>query len=44
MQYNHILHKVFARYFQGPPGTTHSYYNTIDYIPCAVLSTPVTVL
>ena len=31
------------QYFQYPPGTIHSCYNMIGYIPYAALSSPVTV-
>ena len=34
---NHILYKLFPLYFQYLPINIHSYYNIIDYIPCAVL-------
>ena len=36
---SHMLYKVFPhQYFPYPPGTTHSYCNISDYIPCVVLS------
>ena len=36
--------KCSPQYFQYPPGTIHSYYNIIDYIPYAVFYIPMTVL
>lgn len=38
------LAKYSPRYIQHPPGTTHSYYNTVNCVPYAVLYLPVTIL
>ena len=39
-----MLYKVFPQHFHYLPGTVHSYYNIIDYIPYVVLDIPKTIL
>ena len=47
--FNYNLHSRYTawwspRYLQYRPGTIHSYCNVRDYIPCAVLYIPMTIL